>query len=38
MAALFSDNCTLLWGNDTATGPDKMEAWLQTEASNMDGI
>lgn len=36
MAALFSDNGTLLWGNDTATGPDAIETWLQTEASNMD--
>ena len=32
MAALFSDNGTLQWGNAIATGPDVIETWLRTDA------
>jgi hypothetical protein len=38
IAALFSDNGTLRWGNDTAIGPEAIKTWLQTDAGNMDGI
>jgi hypothetical protein len=38
MAMLFSDNGTLQWGNETATGMTVIEAWLRKDAGNMDGI
>ncbi|KAF2179525.1 hypothetical protein K469DRAFT_595926 [Zopfia rhizophila CBS 207.26] len=38
MAALFSDNGTLQWGNETATGPAGIEKWLRIDAGSMDGI
>lgn len=38
MAALFSTNGTLKWGNETATGVGAIEKWLETDAGGMDGI
>lgn len=38
MAALFADNGSLQWGNETATGPKAVEQWLGADAGNMDGI
>lgn len=38
IAAFFSDNGTLRWGNDTAIGPEVIKTWLQTDAGNTDSI
>ncbi|KAF2728665.1 hypothetical protein EJ04DRAFT_546686 [Polyplosphaeria fusca] len=38
MAALFSNNATLRWGNETANGPAAIESWLRKDAGKMDGI
>ena len=37
-AALFSDSGVLRWGNETATGPKAIEAWLLRDAGAMDGV
>ncbi|ORY00093.1 hypothetical protein BCR34DRAFT_618714 [Clohesyomyces aquaticus] len=38
MAALFYDNGTLRWGNETATGPAAIENWLRIDSAGMDGV
>ncbi|KAF2466858.1 uncharacterized protein BDR25DRAFT_395436 [Lindgomyces ingoldianus] len=38
MAALFSNNGSLQWGNETATGLAAIEKWLRVDAGAMDGI
>jgi len=38
MATLFSENGTLQWGNQTATGHQSIEKWLRNDAGRMDGI
>jgi len=38
MAALFSAQGTLRWGDDTVTGPAAIEAWLKARAGGMDGL
>jgi len=38
MASLFSENGTLVWGNQTATGQLSIERWLKADAGKMDGI
>ncbi|KAF2710587.1 hypothetical protein K504DRAFT_355318, partial [Pleomassaria siparia CBS 279.74] len=37
MAALFSRNGTLVWGNATAKGLAAIEVWLRTDAGDMNG-
>lgn len=38
MADLFSANGILRWGDDVAAGPDAIEAWLDEDAGDMDGV
>lgn len=38
MAALFTDDGALLWGNVSAKGPEAIEKWLKSDAGDMDGI
>jgi hypothetical protein len=38
MADLFSANGTLQWGDEVATGHDEIEAWLDEDAGDMDGV
>ncbi|HJV41393.1 nuclear transport factor 2 family protein [Caulobacter sp.] len=38
MAALFADNATLRWGEETVTGRAAIAAWLRAKAGAMDGV
>ncbi|KAE8440862.1 hypothetical protein EG329_006379 [Mollisiaceae sp. DMI_Dod_QoI] len=38
MAALFSNNGTLQWGNDTTIGLEAIETWLRADAGSMSGM
>ncbi|KAK4465402.1 hypothetical protein QBC42DRAFT_218989 [Cladorrhinum samala] len=38
MSSLFTDDGVLLWGNTSAKGPQAIEAWLKSDAGDMNGI